>query len=113
MSAVAVLLGLHFTTVLYGYRRWQATGEVPARRRVVPNPPSKAARVRARMRSSLQQPELAAAYRRRAPLAEGGMASIKDRFGFRRVSRRGLEAVNSELHLVAIVHNVRKLQTTD
>lgn len=49
-----------------------------------------------------------AAYRRRAPLAEGTMAGLKAVLGVRQFLRRGLEAVQTEWLWVCVAFNLKK-----
>lgn len=64
---------------------------------------------RQKMTHRLRTPEGMAAYRRRAPMIESTNAWIKDGRGLRRFSRRGLDAVQSELCLAAAATNLLKI----
>ena len=57
----------------------------------------------------LRTPEGQALYRQRGPIVEGVNGQVKDVNGLRRFARRGLDAVNSELHFTAAVHNLLKI----
>lgn len=104
-------LGIHLATLSYGYDRWLAGEPIPVKpvsRRF--RKTSSHARLQIDMAAKLADPALAAAYARRAPLAEGAIASLKNRIGLRRISMRGRRAANAELTLGAAVHNVLKLR---
>lgn len=64
------------------------------------------------MRHKLRQPEHAELYKRRSATVEPVIAHLKDRIGLRRFSRRGLQAVEAELHLAAAVLNLTRLRQT-
>ena len=48
-------------------------------------------------------------YRRRAPVAEGGFADLKDRTGLRRFAMRGLPKAHGELLLACTAANIALL----
>jgi hypothetical protein len=61
------------------------------------------------MRAHLATDEGRAAYRRRAPLAEGTMAGLKAVLGVRQFLLRGLEGVRTEWQWVCVAFNLKKL----
>jgi transposase len=61
------------------------------------------------MRHKLRQPEHAEKYKRRSATVEPVIGHLKDRIGLRRFARRGLQAVNAELHLAAAALNLTRL----
>jgi len=61
------------------------------------------------MRHRLRDPENAQRYKRRGALSEPINAHTKDQIGLRRFARRGIDAVTSELNLVAAVVNLNRL----
>lgn len=61
------------------------------------------------MAHRVRTPEGHDLYRHRSPMVEGVNGQLKDVIGLRRFSRRGLRAVNSELHFAAAVHNLLKI----
>lgn len=61
------------------------------------------------MAHRVRTPEGHKLYARRSPMVEGVNGQLKDVIGLRRFSRRGLRAVNSELHFAAAVHNLLKI----
>ncbi len=69
------------------------------------------ATAREKMTHRLRTEEGHALYKRRAPIVEGANAWLKDRRGLRRFSRRGLQAVQSELAFASAVTNLVKLTT--
>ena len=62
------------------------------------------------MRHKLRQPEHAEKYKRRSATVEPLIAHLKDRIGLRRFARRGLQAVEAELHLAAAALNLTRLR---
>lgn len=62
-----------------------------------------------KMAERLVEPDNAAAYKRRGATVEPTNAHIKHRRGLHQFSCRGLAAVDSELHLAAMVNNLTKL----
>jgi DDE family transposase len=64
------------------------------------------------MRHRLKTPDGHQAYKRRAATVETVIGHLKDRIGLRTFSRRGLQAVTSELHLAAATLNLLKLHHT-
>lgn len=76
----------------------------------VPGPaPGEHASALDQMAHRLSTPEGLASYRRRGATVEPVNGHLKDRRGLRRFARRGLTAVNSELHFAAAVTNLMKL----
>jgi transposase len=65
---------------------------------------------RRHMRARLDTVEGRALYRRRKVTVEPVFGNIKANLGFRRFTRRGLEAVRSEWRLVCSTHNLLKLR---
>lgn len=61
------------------------------------------------MRHKMRQPENAETYKRRSATVEPVIAHLKDRTGLRRFARRGLQAVEAELHLAAAALNLTRL----
>lgn len=74
-------------------------------------PPPENATVKEKMRHRLRTQEGHTAYKRRSATVETVIAHLKDQIGLRRFSRRGLDAVTSELHLAAAMVNLRRLHT--
>jgi len=72
-------------------------------------PPSDLSRLEA-MRHKLRQPEHAEKYKRRSATVEPVIGHLKDRIGLRRFARRGLQAVEAELHLGAAALNLTRLR---
>lgn len=64
----------------------------------------------AAMNAKLEQPERADAYAKRSTSIEPVFGNIKANLGYRRFTRRGLPAVQSEWRLMCTVHNILKLQ---
>lgn len=62
------------------------------------------------MRHKMRQPEHAETYKRRSATVEPVIGHLKDRIGLRRFARRGLQAVEAELHLAAAVLNLTRLR---
>lgn len=62
------------------------------------------------MRHKMRQPEHAETYKRRSATVEPVIAHLKDRIGLRRYARRGLQAVEAELHLAAAALNLTRLR---
>lgn len=63
-----------------------------------------------KMSHRLRTPDGAQAYKRRGATVEPVIGHLKDQIGLRRFSRRGLNAVASELNLAAMVANILKLR---
>jgi transposase len=61
------------------------------------------------MRHKMRQPDNVEQYKRRSATVEPVIGHLKDRIGLRRYARRGLQAVNAELHLAAAVLNLTRL----
>lgn len=72
-------------------------------------PPPADASPREAMEHRLRTEEGAATYALRSQTVEPAFGIIKEALGFRRFSRRGLAACQSEWHLVCAVHNLLKL----
>jgi hypothetical protein len=64
------------------------------------------------MAHRIRTPEGHERYRHRSAIVEGVNGQLKDVIGLRRFSRRGLGAINSELHFAAAVHNLLKIFRT-
>lgn len=62
------------------------------------------------MRHKMRQPEHAEKYKRRSATVEPVIGHLKDRIGLRRFARRGLQAVEAELHLGAAALNLTRLR---
>jgi transposase len=62
------------------------------------------------MRHKMRQPEHAEKYKRRSATVEPVIGHLKDRIGLRRYARRGLQAVEAELHLGAAALNLTRLR---
>ena len=62
------------------------------------------------MDDKLAQPDNADRYKKRAATIEPVFGNIKANLGYRRFSRRGLPAVNSEWRLLCTAHNLLKLR---
>ena len=61
------------------------------------------------MRFTLRNPDHMQRYKRRSATVEPVIGHLKDRIGLRRFARRGLNAVNAELHLAAAALNLTRL----
>jgi transposase len=72
-------------------------------------PPPAGASPREQMDHRLRTPEGQALYGRRAVTVEPVFGQLKETRGFRRFSRRGLQAVQAEWKLMATAHNLMKL----
>jgi len=75
-------------------------------------PPPEHANPIDQMKHRLKTPEGHQAYKRRGATVETVIGHLKDLTGLRRFSRRGLQAVTSELHLAAAATNILKLHRT-
>jgi transposase len=64
------------------------------------------------MDNKLAEPANAKTYKKRASSIEPVFGSIKGNLGYRRFTRRGMPAVNSEWRLICTVHNLLKLRPT-
>ena len=62
------------------------------------------------MEDKLEQPDHAETYSKRSASIEPVFGNIKSNLGYRRFTRRGLPAVQSEWRLMCTVHNLLKLQ---
>src|SRR5581483_3878222 len=65
--------------------------------------------LRSQMQQRLDDPRNAQRYAQRKVIAEPVFGQIKENRGFRRFTRRGLDAVNSEWKLICGTHNLLKL----
>jgi transposase len=74
-------------------------------------PPDNATAIE-QMRHRLKTPEGHQTYKRRGATVETVIGHLKDLIGLRTFSRRGLQAVTSELHLAAAATNLLKLHRT-
>lgn len=88
-----------------GVSRTWARKLLAAHRRQAPEP----AQARAHMEERLRTEAGAGAYSKRKTTVEPVFGNLKANLGFRRFSRRGLEAVRSEWHLICAAHNLLKL----
>lgn len=64
------------------------------------------------MDAKLAEPDKAALYRQRAQVIEPVFGNIKANLGYRRFTRRGIAAANSEWRLICASHNLLKLWRT-
>jgi hypothetical protein len=62
----------------------------------------------AAFRAKMDTPEAKAVYKRRGPVAEFPHLCIKERFGLRQFSMRGLEKVNLEALWVCLAYNIQQ-----
>ena len=60
------------------------------------------------MKAKLAQPESKKLMSRRSFVVEGAFAQFKENLNFRKIYRRGLEAVNKEIKLLAIAQNFKR-----
>lgn len=114
VSDAAALVGLSQSRTEHLRRRYRAGGvEALVRRRRANGEGSRALRfktaVRRRMEARLASEDGRALYRLRGQIAEPVFGQIKEPRGFRRFSRRGLDACRSEWSLMATTHNLLKL----
>ncbi len=65
---------------------------------------------RRNMDAKLAEPANAELYKRRGQIIEPVFGNIKANLGYRRFSRRGFQAVNSEWQLICTAHNLLKLR---
>jgi len=93
-----------------GPDRLIATGKSHTLRRSKPTsgPAPQAASATAAMEHRLRTPEGAALYQKRQHIIEPVFGTIKETRGFRRFSRRGLDAVKAEWLLILATHNINK-----
>lgn len=75
-------------------------------------PPPKDATVAQAMEHRLRTPEGQALYAKRQHTVEPVFGNIKDARGFRRFTRRGLNAARAEWQLITATHNILKLHRT-
>ena len=61
------------------------------------------------MEQRFSKPENKKLYSKRQPMNEGAFAQIKENLGFRKLYRRGLQAINTEFELIAAAHNVLRI----
>ena len=66
---------------------------------------------RAQMDTKLAEPRGAELYGKRMHSIEPVFGNIKNNLGYRRFTRRGLDAVHSEWRLICAAHNLLKLRT--
>jgi DDE family transposase len=85
------------------------TRDLPAHTTQDNLPPAEEARTIEGMRASLATTEGAALYKRRATIVEPLFGQAKHDRGFRRFSRRGLDAADAEWKLLCACHNILKL----
>lgn len=90
---------------LMGVSKTWARKLLAAYRRQAPEP----AQARADMEERLRTEPGAAAYAKRKTTVEPVFGNLKANLGFRRFSRRGLDAVRSEWRLMCAAHNLLKL----
>ena len=76
-------------------------------------PPPEGASTLVQMEHRLRTKEGAAAYATRSHTVEPVFGDVKENHGFRRFMRRGLDAANSEAHLIFTVHNLKKVFSHD
>ena len=96
-----------------GPDRLIATGKAWKLQRQEPtsgDPPAGASPIAA-MEHRLRTPEGSAAYSQRQHTVEPVFGTIKEQRGYRRFTRRGLDAVHAEWQLITVAHNVLKLHT--
>lgn len=96
-----------------GPDRLIATGKAWKLQRQEPtsgDPPAGASPIAA-MEHRLRTPEGSAAYSQRQHTVEPVFGTIKEQRGYRRFTRRGLEAVHAEWQLITVAHNLLKLHT--
>jgi transposase len=79
-----------------------------AKHHPVQDPPPKELSPADAMRHKLRHPDHAMRYQRRSATVEPVIGQLKDRIGLRRFARRGLAAVNAELHLAAAALNITR-----
>lgn len=94
-----------------GPDRLIATGKAHKLRRQEPtsgDPPPDASPIAA-MDHRLRTPEGRATYRHRQHIVEPVFGTIKEQRGYRRFTRRGLDAVQAEWQLITAAHNLLKL----
>lgn len=77
-----------------------------------PDPIPESATPIERMRHRLRTDEGRSLYKRRGALVEPVNAHLKDQRGLRRFARRGIAAVQAEMHLAAAVTNLLRLHAT-
>lgn len=65
------------------------------------------------MNAKLAEPDNAALYRQRQHAIEPVFGNIKANLGYRRFTRRGLDAAQSEWRLICASHNLLKLWRTN
>lgn len=97
-----------------GPERLIATGKSHTLKRSDPTegpPPLGLSRIAA-MEHQLRTPESAELYGKRQHTVEPVFGDIKENRGFRRFTRRGLDAVTAEWNRITTAHNIRKLYTS-
>lgn len=93
-----------------GPDRLIATGKSHTLRKSAPTcgPPPAGLSATAAMEHRLRTPEGAEAYKKRQHIIEPVFGTIKEARGYRRFSRRGLDAVTAEWFLILAAHNINK-----
>jgi transposase len=108
-------LGVSQAVAYAGLSHWRRGGvdaipvPIPRFRVKRPKPPSEASMARLEMDMKLADPTNRERYKLRSHLVETFFGNTKHNRGHRRFSRRGLNAVNAEWHLIAMAHNITRL----
>lgn len=84
--------------LLYKTKDWSVRRQVPV-----------LFRERLRMRDKMKSPEAVIIYRQRQSVVEPPIGNIKQNLGFREFLTRSLKSVKTELNLVSIAHNLKKV----
>ena len=66
---------------------------------------------RERMTKKLELPQGQELLKARTFVTEGAFAQLKENIGFRKFLRRGLDAINTEIELLALAQNFKRLDT--
>ena len=74
-----------------------------------PNKKSPLSPFQVMMKQRLSKPENKELVTKRQIMNEGAFAQIKENLGFRKLYRRGLEAINTEFELIATAHNLLRI----
>ena len=61
------------------------------------------------MEQRLSKPENQKLYSKRKVMNEGAFAQIEENLGFRKLYRRGLNALNTEFELITTAHNILRI----
>ncbi len=69
---------------------------------------TKSSEFRTKMTEKIDQPESKKLMKSRSFVVEGAFAQFKENLNYRKIYRRGLEAVNKEIELLAIAHNFKR-----